>query len=220
MIKLVMFDFDGVLVDSNQAWADIYDKAAKATGFEKGVAYDDIKSHYGKPYLEVLRAAYPEMTEDPAAMERMYSNFVDLSASDDFSSSFKAIKGLKRALRGMKKKFKLAVGSGNTKRMLNRFLSRFGLDEYFDLVVSGDEVRRGKPNPDMLIKAMRHFDVEPKEAVYVGDAKSDIVAAKKAGMRSVAVLTGALTREEAEMLGPDYIVEDATKVPEVLSCMH
>jgi HAD superfamily hydrolase (TIGR01549 family) len=220
MIKLVVFDFDGVLVDSNQAWADICDRAAKATGLEKGVAHDDLKSHYGKPYIEILRAAYPEMTDDPAAIEEMYSNFVNLSASDDFSSSFKAIKGLKRALRGMKKKFKLAVGSGNTKRMLNRFLSKFGLEEYFDLVVSGDEVRRGKPNPDMLLKAMRHFDVEPKEAVYVGDAKSDIMAARKAGMRSVAVLTGALTREEAEMLGPDYIVENATKVPEVLSCMR
>jgi phosphoglycolate phosphatase-like HAD superfamily hydrolase len=71
----------------------------------------------------------------------------------------------------------------------------------------------------MLIKALDHFGVKPEEAVYVGDAKADIMAAKSAGLVSIAVLTGALTREEAEELETDHIVDDATKVPEVLACI-
>ncbi len=71
----------------------------------------------------------------------------------------------------------------------------------------------------MLLKALDHFGISPEEAVYVGDAKSDILAAKRAGMRSIAVLSGALSRTDAEELGPDEIVYDATKVPEVLACM-
>ncbi|UCD03267.1 MAG: HAD family hydrolase [Candidatus Aenigmatarchaeota archaeon] len=219
MIKLVMFDFDGVLVDSNEAWADIYDKAAKATGLEKDITYDQLRQHYGKPYIEVLRAGVPELVGDEKAMDEMYKSFVELASSEDFVSSFRSIKGLKNSLANLKKRFKLAVGSGNTKRSINRFLHKLGLHEYFDLVVAGDEVSKGKPDPDMLIKAMEHFRVRPEEAVYVGDAKADIIAAKRAGIASIAVLTGALSKEEAEELDPDYIVDDATKVPEVLACM-
>ncbi len=220
MIKLVMFDFDGVLVDSNRAWAEIYSKTAEATGIRKRcVKYEDIKAHYGKPYGEVIKAACPEAAEDDSVMENMYSNFVDLSSSEEFASSFDAIKGVRNSLRELKKKFKLAVGTGNSKRVINMFLSRFGMTKYFDLVVAGDDVENGKPNPDMLLKALDHFKIKPKEAVYVGDAKSDVIAAKRAGMRSVAVLTGAMSRLDAEKIDPDYIVEDATKVEEVVSCM-
>ena len=89
----------------------------------------------------------------------------------------------------------------------------------FDLVVAGDDVKNGKPHPDMLLAALEHFHIEPHEAVYVGDAAADILAAKNAGMASIAVLTGALNRLEAENLNPDYIVEDVTKIHEALSCM-
>jgi len=219
MIKLVVFDFDGVLVDSNEAWADIYSRAAKATGLKKDVAYDDIKEHYGKPYIDVLRAAYPEVTNDESTVERMYSNFIDLASSEDFGSSFKLIKGARKTLDELKGRFTLAVGSGNTKRMLEKFLKKFRLADYFRFIVTIDDVKKGKPSPDMLIKAIRHFNVKPEEAVYVGDAASDVLAAKRAGMRSVAVLTGALGKEEAVKLKADYVVEDVSKLPEVLSCM-
>lgn len=219
MIKLVVFDFDGVLVDSNEAWAGIYSKAAKATGMKKDIAYDDIKEHYGKPYIDVLRAAYPEITDDENTVERMYSNFLDLASSEDFGSSFRLIKGARKTLDELKGRFMLAVGSGNTKKMLNKFMRKFRLADYFRFVVTIDDVKRGKPNPDMLIKAIRHFNVKPEEAVYVGDSASDVMAAKRAGMHSVAVLTGALDKKEAMNLKPDYIVEDVSGVPEVLSCM-
>jgi pyrophosphatase PpaX len=219
MIKLVVFDFDGVLVNSNEAFAGAYREAVERAGVGQDFNYDDIKSQFGKPYIEVFKGSGGGAC-DEETMERVYSHFVDITSSEDFTSSVTRIKGVRKSLSGMKKSFSLAVGSGNSRRMLNGLLSKLGLSRYFDFVVSGDDVAKGKPSPDMLIKAMRHFKVKPREAVYVGDSSHDIVAAKRAGMRSVAVLTGVLTREEAKRLHPDFIVEDATKVHEVLSCLN
>ena len=219
MIKLVMFDFDGVLVDSNEAWADIYMKSASDAGLRKKVTYDDLKPHYVKPYIEFFKAAFPGIEDDKHVTEKLYSSFVSLSSSDDFPLSFKPISGVKSTLSELKKDFKLAVGSGNSRRILAKFLDKMGFEGYFDLVVAGDDVKNGKPHPDMLNKALDHFMIKPKEAVYVGDAAADILAAKNAGMVSIAVLTGALNRLEAENLNPDCIVEDVTKIHEALSCM-
>jgi phosphoglycolate phosphatase-like HAD superfamily hydrolase len=218
MIKLVVFDFDGVLVDSNEAFAGAYKEATERAGVHQDFTYDDIKSQLGKPYIEVFKGSGGACDEE--TLERVYSHFVDITSSEDFTSSVKHIKGVKRSLFNLKKSVRLAVGSGNSKRMLNGLLSKLGLTRYFDFVVSGDDVKKGKPSPDMLIKAMKHFRVKPREAVYVGDSRHDIMAAKRAGMRSVAVLTGVLTREEAKRLHPDFIVEDATKVHEVLACLN
>jgi len=219
MIKVVIFDFDGVLVDSNEAWAEIFNKASKAAGVNRNFTYDDIKPHYGKPYIEVFRSAHPRFSQDRDVLDAMYSNFISLATSDQFVDSFKAIGGIKSALGKLKKRCRLAVGSGNNKRLLNGFLAKLGLSKYFDFVVSGDDVKNGKPSPDMLLKIINHFGVSPHEAVYVGDSGSDIIAAKRAKVRSVAVLTGALSLEQAQDLRPDFIVNDVTQLQDVLSCI-
>jgi phosphoglycolate phosphatase-like HAD superfamily hydrolase len=71
----------------------------------------------------------------------------------------------------------------------------------------------------MLLKIIDHFGVDPAETVYVGDSESDIIAAKSAKTVSVAVLSGALDKEQARDLKPDFIIKDATHLPEVLECM-
>jgi len=219
MIKVVIFDFDGVLVDSNEAWAEALGKAFEATGVDKKVTYDDIKPHYGKPYVEVFRGVHPKCRNDKDTLECMYKNFMEIAESDEFSDSMNTIKGTRRFLGQMKKKFRLAVGSGNSRRVLNRFLKKLKLEKYFEATVAGDEVRRGKPSPDLLLEAIRKLRVKPSEAVYVGDSESDIIAAKKAGVKSIAVLTGALDMKAAKKLKPDYIAEDVTKIQEALKCM-
>jgi len=219
MIKVVIFDFDGVLFDSNQAWVELFNQASREAGAERSFTFEDIRSQCGKPYMDVLNHAFPGIHNDSGALAAMYSNFLKIAKTDEFLASFREIKGMKGSLRMLKRKFKLAVGSGNSRKLLNRFIYKLGFSKYFDLVVSSDDVSRGKPNPDMILKVVRHFRVSPGEAVYVGDSCSDFIAAKRANVRSVAVLSGALSREQAEELCPDFIVGDATELQELLSCM-
>jgi len=219
MIKAVIFDFDGVLVDSNEAWIDILNRSSQAAGVNKRLTYDDIKPHYGKPIKDVFRSAHPKLGRDGDVLEVMYTNFVNFATEDEFVDSIKTIKGIKNSLRKLRKKYRLAVGSANSRRLLNGFLAKLGLSKYFDFVVSGNDVANGKPNPEMLLKIINNFGISPGEAVYVGDSISDIIAAKRAKVRSVVVLTGALSLEQAQDLRPDFIVNDATQLQEVLSCM-
>lgn len=219
MIKVVIFDFDGVLVDSNEAWIDVLNKSTHAAGVKKKMTYDDLRKHYGKPIVEIFKSAHPRFGHDSDALEATYSRFMELASKDSLVESFNQIGGIKQTLRKLKEKYHLAVGSGNNKRLLVRFLERLGLSKYFDMVVSGDDVENGKPSPEMLQLILSHYGVKPDVAVYVGDSESDVQAAKNAHVKSVVVLTGALSREDAEQLKPDSIVQDATKLPEVLGCM-
>ena len=219
MIKVVIFDFDGVLVDSNELWVEIFNRASVASGIKKKFSYDDIKPHYGKPLVDVLKSAHPRFKHDDNVLEVMYNNFLGFASKEDFVDSFRTFSGMKGTLSKLKQHYKLAVGSGNGRKLLLRFLEKLGIMDYFDMVVSGNDVDNGKPSPDMLLKIIDHFGVKPGEAVYVGDSESDIMAAKNAKTVSVAVLTGALDKEQAKELKPDYIIKDATHLPEVLECM-
>ncbi len=219
MIKVIIFDFDGVLVDSNELWIEIFNQASDASGLGKRFTYEDIKPHYGKPLVEVFKGSHRRFRDDENMLEVMYTNFMGLANTEEFAESFKTFDGIKGTLGKLRGKYKLAVGSGNSRKLLLRFLDKLGLTDYFDMVISGDEVENGKPNPDMLLKIRDRFGVRSGEAVYVGDSKNDIDAAKRAKMRSVAVLSGALSRQQAKRMDPDFIIEDATHLPEVLPCM-
>ena len=216
MIKVVIFDFDGVLVDSNEAWLDLFNRASKVSGSDQTITYDEIKPHAGKSYIEFLKGTRPKLSRDNDALGVIYTNFINMAMEDDFINSFKMIRGLKDSLRRLGKRYRLAVSSGNNRVLLNRFIRMLGLSEYFDLLVSSDDVENGKPSPDMLIKVVEHFGIAPEEAVYVGDSGSDVVAAKRAKMKSIVVLTGALDRSEAVRLKPDFILDDVTCLQEVL----
>lgn len=219
MIKAVIFDFDGVLVDSNEKWFDAFSTAARASGIKTTGDHETMKKNCGKRLSDFFASVSPGMHEDAKKIEQMRLMMTSLARDDEFTSSMKTFRGIKKLLRHLKKRFKLAVGSGNNRKILNRFIEKFGLRKYFDVVVSADDVHKGKPEPDMLLKVTKKLGVSPGEAVYVGDSEVDIIAAKKANMKSIAVLTGALDRERATELNADFIIEDAARVKDVVACM-
>ena len=122
MIKVVIFDFDGVLVDSNEAWADIYSRASKAAGIKESVNSEDIIKHFGRPYSEVFRGSHPRHAGDADLMGVVYENLFEMASSDDFIRSFKSIRGIRDSLAELKKTHKLAVCSGNSRGLLENFL--------------------------------------------------------------------------------------------------
>ncbi|MBU4341263.1 MAG: HAD-IA family hydrolase, partial [Candidatus Altiarchaeota archaeon] len=103
---------------------------------------------------------------------------------------------------------KLAIATGNERSFLDRTMDYLNLDGLFDLTLCAEDVENSKPAPDIVLKAVEFFQVDKGDALFVGDAKSDILAAKGAGVTSVAVLSGVLDKEGAEELKPDFIVDD------------
>ncbi len=115
----------------------------------------------------------------------------------------------------MKKNHELVVLSNASHKEILSILKAAGIDvRLFDVVVGNDEVPRGKPWPDEILKAERltHHNAD----YMVGDSPYDIIAGKKAKCKTVAVLTGDFSRKRLKEENPDYIIKTLKKLPEVL----
>ena len=98
-------------------------------------------------------------------------------------------------------------------------LAHVGLDRYIPVVVGYDDTTRHKPDPEPVLFALERLDVEPADAVYVGDSPHDIRAGNAAGVTTVAVLSGPFSRETLVAAEPNYIIECMAELTGVLDRM-
>lgn len=106
------------------------------------------------------------------------------------------------------KKYRLAAVTAREKEWTEESLRRHGISEYFEVVVTTDDVKKNKPDPAPLLKAIHLLGTDPEECLYVGDMPSDIRAGKRAGVKTAAVLTGLASRDRLEAEGPDFVCEN------------
>ena len=216
MFKLIIFDLDGVLAISNHAHIAACQKSLKEAGIKRKIRDEDITPFFGEAYEIVLRNLMAdEYTEGKLKFAIDYHH--KSIHSDKFLEDIHKIDGLNELLAELKKKnLRLAIASGNDRPFINKALKFLGMGGLFDLVVGADDVEKSKPAPDMLNKAIDFFGILPGEALFVGDAKNDIISAKSAGVKSAAVLTGILNKKTAGELEPDFILSDVLELGKIL----
>ncbi len=201
----VIFDMDGVLVDSGwahrQAWFDL----AEAEGLEMsdeffcktfGMQNDTI--------LPMLRPGIskPEMDRLSDHKEQRYRELVH--------SRPKAADGVLALLSDLKADgFRLAIGSSAPRANLDVFWGPLGLADYFQATVTKEQVVEGKPSPETFLKAAGMLSLAPQRCVVVEDALHGVQAARAAGMPVVAVTT---TRSRAELAHADRVVDSLAEL--------
>jgi phosphoglycolate phosphatase len=187
-IKVVAFDCDGVLFDTEEAnWA----------------YYNHILKHFGRPTMTPEQFAYAHqhtlnesiayLFKDPEAIAAVYN----YRKTMDYSTYLKLLKiepDLIALLTRIRPRLKTAIATNRSDTM-KRLLAEFGLTEYFDLVVTSFDIRRPKPYPDALFKILDHFGIEAHQAVYVGDSQVDAEAARAAKIPFVAFRNETLPTE-------------------------
>jgi phosphoglycolate phosphatase len=178
-VKVVGFDCDGVIFDtksSNRAY------------------YNDILSHLGKPQLNSGQLSYVHAHTLEESLAYLFGDEKSLAEAHayrrtmnyrEFISYIKLEPELLPLLKKIRPKINTAIATNRTGGV-NRLLTEFGLNEYFDLVVTSSDVEYPKPHPGSLLKILEHFQIKPYQAVYVGDSHLDEEAAKSAGMPLVA----------------------------------
>lgn len=178
-VKVVAFDCDGVLFDTEQA---------------NRAYYSSILQHFGKPavtdeqftfvhmhtVLESLAYLFPD--EKLLAAAHVFRKGVDYR---QYFSYLTMEPHLISLLEKLRPQFKTAIATNRTDTM-NRLLAEFNLDGYFDLVVTASDVERPKPHPDVLLKILNYFDLPPHQVLYVGDSPLDELAARAAAIPLVA----------------------------------
>ncbi len=179
----VIFDCDGVLVDSEPLARTAWERALAVYGY--ALTDEDAEASVGLPYPRV-HAYFAERVDLPAA-EPFWGEFSgELFALIDsdlvrFDDAVEAATELRT--RGVP----VAVASSSPRERLERTLGRAGLLDAFDITVAGDEVANGKPAPDMFLAAAGRLGVEPRACIAIEDSPPGVEAANAAGMRTLAV---------------------------------
>jgi len=175
MKKLYVFDLDGVLIDSKANMEKSFNSLETGKPFEDTTnTFPSYFKHIGKPFKDIL-TEMGILTDQDELMER-YNK-----ASEENGHMIKFYKGVEKHLQHLKAEGKkLAVVTSKHSGRAHAILD--ALDVEFDAIVCPDNEWRGKPAPDQLLIALAHCNVDPKDAVYVGDMQVDMDCADRAGV--------------------------------------
>jgi len=217
MIRLILFDFDGVIANSNHVHVNVTKKALRHAGIKRRISDKEVFHHFGKPYRDVLRALMgDEFSEEK--LEKAYQKQQELLHSRWFFTKIKTFPHVVELLKSLKRmKINIAIVTGNDRAFIKRAIKELNMDNIFDLIISADDVIHSKPYPDMAIKAMKLLNIKNSETLLVGDTINDILTAKRANIKSAVVLTGILNRNDAKKLKPDYIFDDVSGIMRIIS---
>jgi mannitol-1-/sugar-/sorbitol-6-phosphatase len=201
-VRAVLFDLDGVLVESREATERVWMAWARANG----IGEEELRSAmHGVRSVEVVRALRPGL--DAGAEAR---GIEDAQARD--MDGLGAIRGAVDALLALKEDT-IAVVTSATPGLAAARLGAVGIEPP-SVMVTADDVSRGKPDPEGYLTAARRLGVDPVEALVVEDAPPGIEAGRAAGAAVVAVTS---THARAELGGADVIVETLEELPAVLA---
>ena len=209
MIKAVLFDMDGVLVDSEEFIC----KAAIEMFRERGV---NVKPEDFIPFVGTGENRYiggvAEKYNFPLIIERDKKRTYEIY-EQIVHSKLKPLPGVLDFITSCRNKnLKIAVATSADEVKMKINLREIGIPvETFDVTVNGLEIERKKPYPDIYLKAAKLLGVEPKYCLVVEDAPNGIQAAKTAGMKCLAVMS---SFPEKELKDADWIVKDLTSFPD------
>jgi HAD superfamily hydrolase (TIGR01509 family) len=212
--KAVLFDLDGTLVDTVGAYVEIARLAATAHGFEVTEQHvRDSLCRGGSFWSDIVPDAHPEGPQ----LRRALTAHAAREWPRVLRERGRRLDGLLGTLDALKRKgLALAIVSGARPEVLE-LLRDDDLLARFDAVVLGADVARRKPDPEGLLKALDRLGVAPADAVYVGDAPIDIEASRAAGMRAVAVLTGAGDSARLSAHEPDRLIASHAKLDAIIA---
>ena len=203
MIQAVVFDLDGVLIQSEEVW----DAVREAYVRERGGRYDEEiqRAMMGMSSTEWSRYLH-DAAGIPDAPEEINAEVVRRMLSA-YEAELPLIDGAQDAVRRLAAEFTLAVASSSNRPLIDAVLRAAELEPYFDATVSSEEVAHGKPAPDVYLEAARRLEVEPTHCAAVEDSHGGIRSAKAAGMRVIAIPNPSYPPDEESLAQADVALD-------------
>ncbi len=202
-VRGVVFDLDGTLIDSYDGIADALNSALAALGRPPQPA-DRVRVMVGRGVETLLaRAMGPEAQERPGLIEEGVRLFRERYAQVCVSGS-RLLPGAEATLRALRGRgYHMAVATNKPARFAVPILEALGAAACLEAVVGPEQVARLKPDPEMVLTALRAMGLSARGGLYVGDMPVDVQTARAAGVPVVAVTTGSSTPEELRAARPD-----------------
>lgn len=191
MLKAIIFDADGVLVDSMYFQADAWVKTFEEIGIN--ITRRDIYELEGSNDSKLIKAVFAKIGKDPEP--QCFEQLPEKKREFFEFDKIKPYEGILDCLKQLKQHFKLAMVSGSNRETVGKIVDKF-FSGCFDVVISGSDHESGKPDPDPFLTALEKLDLTKNECIVVENAPLGITAARRAGLYCVAV---------ASMLEPEMV---------------
>lgn len=205
MLKAVIFDMDGVIVDTEYTYLEEKAAMLKDWGHDLGIEYQ--YQFMGTSYDFMWRTMIEEL-DLPYSIEESIAEMNRRRAAAIARDGYLPIKHTAELVKHLKSRgLKLGIASASPKTKIIEILEALNLKEYFDVYVSVEECEHGKPEPDVFLKAAAKLAVSSEECFVIEDSKNGVAAAKAARMRCIG------------FANPDYKVQDLSKADVIVTDM-
>lgn len=182
--KAVLFDMDGVLIDSVKLWQKSLNITLKKFGSKTISKKDFVEKYWGESVSEIIGSLKYELNNpklNEEAVEFCKKQFSELGKKS------RLFPGARNSLAIVKKKFRTALVTNTARHDVFEILKRLEIEKYFDVVISIDDVKKGKPDPEPVKRACKVLRTSPKKAVLIGDTLSDLKSGRGAGCKVIGV---------------------------------
>lgn len=213
-VRGVLFDLDGILIDTEPIWESVRRNFAEQHG---GRWTAELQTKMMGARTADWSSALSDATRGRITPEAAAASVIEaLSAA--YKEHLPVIEGAAEAVRSLWRRFRLGLVSGSPPRLIALTLEVMGLTDCFDVTMSADEVKRGKPMPDPYIELARRLGLDPAACVAVEDSANGIRSAAAAGTRVVAIPRGAHRPDADTLQLADVVLTSITQLtPELLT---
>lgn len=185
MIKAVIFDLDGLLIDSEIISYKLYQELLKPYGYEFSIN-DYAENYSGKPAVVNMNAIIKRFNLSLNIETGL--NKVELMEKEFLADGVNLKAGAKELLEYLKtNQYKIAMASSSLKERALDILDKHHIQDYFDMFVFGYEVEKGKPNPDIFLKACEELGESPEDCLVLEDSEAGIQAAYSANVPVICI---------------------------------
>jgi pyrophosphatase PpaX len=209
MIKAVLFDLDGTLINTNNLILQSF-KYAFRKGLDLEVEDSEIIKLFGEPLTQALKKYGEENLEGLIGFFREFNE----KKHDELAVEYKGVEEALRELRAGG--VKIAVVTSKRRPMALRSMQLIKIVDYMDVIITPEDTEKHKPDGAPALKACELLKIRPEEAIMVGDSIYDILCGKNAGCSTAVVSYSEFSREELLRYTPDYIIDSLTALPKIL----
>jgi HAD superfamily hydrolase (TIGR01509 family) len=203
VIEAVVFDLDGLLVDSEQVWDDVREQLVHERGgrWHARAQLDMMgmsSTEWSRYMHDVLGLPEPPEEINAQVVRRMLARY---AAGPPW------LPGALDAVRRLVSRWPLALASSSNRELIDEVLTVGGIHDLFRATVSSEEVARGKPAPDVYREAARRLEVPPARCAAIEDSQSGILSARAAGLRVIAVPNAHYPPSEEALAAAEVVLD-------------
>lgn len=215
LLKLIIFDFDGTLVDTTESILWTYRATSNELGIDERTDAE-YKATIGLPLYEGFKQLYPGFSV--VALDNCVRTYRSIYAENKAKLKPRLYPGVKDTLVGLQNLgIKMTIASSRSNASLIEFCESSGLMSYFRMILGSDDVCNAKPDPEPVLKTLSFLKITPEETIVVGDMPVDMAMGRGAKCRTIGVTYGNSSADDLINAGASYVID---RITELIGIIH